>query len=140
MMISQISKRLLTVLFAGLIATTASTLTLAKEKKSNDDATNIDVTPNQGGVTQEELAAIYVLSEICPGYGFKKDEAYQSGYAELVKENMPGIQDPVRALQIRAKQKDFKPFLTQARADAKKAGDNQNKEICKEITTLSKGS
>ncbi|ESK40325.1 MCR_0457 family protein [Acinetobacter nectaris] len=140
MITSHVSKRLITALFASLVMISVPTLASAKEKKSADNTTNIDVTPNQGGVTQEELAAIYVLSELCPSYGFKKDPAYQAGYSELVKENMPGIQNPVHALEIRAKQKDFKPFLIQAREDAKRAGETQNKEICKEITTLSKGS
>ncbi|MBF7687539.1 MCR_0457 family protein [Acinetobacter rathckeae] len=107
-------------------------------KSTNTDDKNIDVTPQQGGVTDEELAAIYVLSELCTDYGFKKDPAYRSGYAELVKENMPGIQNPVNALQMRAKQKDFKPFLEQARQDANKAGEADNKEICKEISSLAK--
>ncbi|SDB85148.1 MCR_0457 family protein [Acinetobacter boissieri] len=107
-------------------------------KTTESDDKNIDVTPQQGGITDEELAAIYVLSELCTDYGFKKDPDYRSGYAELVKENMSGIQNPINALQLRAKQKDFKPFLEQARQDANKAGEAENKEICKEISSLAK--
>lgn len=107
-------------------------------KAAGSDDKNIDVTPQQGGVTDEELAAIYVLSELCTDYGFRKDAAYRNGYAELLKENMPSIQNPAKALQLRAKQKDFKPFLDQAKQDANKAGEAENKEICKEISSLEK--
>lgn len=124
----------------SLLATALLTATVshATPKAATSEDKNIDVTPQQGGVTEEELAAIYVLSELCPGYGFKKDPAYRNGYAELVKENMPGIQNPVNALQVRAKQKDFQPLLIQARQDAQRAGEEQNKEICKEISSLAK--
>ncbi|MBF7682099.1 hypothetical protein I2F27_01935 [Acinetobacter sp. B5B] len=118
-----------------LLALPVSSL-YAKATETEDK--NIDVTPQQTGVTDEELAAIYVLSELCSDYGFKKDPNYRSGYAELLKENMPGIQNPMNALQMRTKQKDFKPFLEQARQDANKAGEAENKEICKEISSLAK--
>lgn len=94
-------------------------------------AENIDVTPTDQGTTPEELAAIYVLSEVCPS-----DDAFKTGYANLVKQYMPNTQDAVEALNQRAKQKDFKKYLTEARQDAKKAGDAQNQDICKEVTTI----
>ena len=96
---------------------------------------NIDVTPDNKGTTPEELAAIYVLSEVCPSYGMANDD-YQAGYAKLVKEYLPEESNPVDALNQRAKQKSFKKYLVEARQDAKKAGDAQNKDICKEITTI----
>lgn len=137
---SNFNKTLTTALLIGLLTSTTAMHVNAQDDQANTDATNIDVTPEQSGVTQEELAAIYVLSELCSNYGYKKDPAYRNGFEQLVKENMPGIQKPLNALEMRAKQKDFKPFLDQARLDAKNAGEQQNKEICQEISTLNKAS
>ena len=47
----------------SLALLTAFTFSFAHAEESKDE--NIEVTPNQT-VTQQELAAIYVLSEICP--------------------------------------------------------------------------
>lgn len=101
---------------------------------------NIEVTPEHNETTPEELAAIYVLSELCTGYGYDKEPGFKEGYAALVKENMPDEKDPVTALEQRAKQKDFQKYIIEAQSDAKKAGEQQNKDICSEILTLNKDS
>ncbi len=44
---------------------------------------NIEVTPLQQ-VTQQELAAIYVLSEVCPSLVKEQDQFHQ-GYTKLAK-------------------------------------------------------
>lgn len=137
---SRLNKTLLATLFTGILISTTAIRAHAQEDKADAATTNIDVTPEQSGVTQEELAAIYVLSELCSSYGYKKNPDYRTGFEQLVKENMPGIHKPLNALEVRAKQKDFQPFLEQARQDAKNAGEQQNKEICQEISTLNKAS
>lgn len=122
-----------------LIAISAVTLTSSFAYATTDSKTeseNIDVTPDNKGTSPEELAAIYVLSEICPSYGLKNDENYQTGYANLVKDYMPDESNPVNALNEKAQQKDFLKYIKEARKDAKKAGDTQNQDICKEITTI----
>ncbi|MHA3050103.1 MCR_0457 family protein [Acinetobacter sp. ANC 4641] len=101
---------------------------------------NFEVTSEHNETTPEELAAIVVLSQLCTNYGFNKDPNYQTGYAALVKENMPDEKDPVQALEKRAKQKDFQKYIIEAQNDAKKAGEQQNKDICSEISTLNKDS
>ena len=132
-----IAKFILGVCSASLLCVS---IAQAKPKDSssanNAESENIEVTPDHASVTSEELAAIYVLSKLCKSYGFK-DEGYKNGYAELVKENLPDERDPVHALEQRAKQKEFKKFIAEAEQDAQKAGDEQNKEICQEISTLS---
>jgi hypothetical protein len=94
---------------------------------------NINVTPTQQ-VTKQELAAIYVLSEICPS--MVKDKAqFNQGYGKLVTEYMPGQNKPVERLNQMAKQKDFRNILAEAQSDAKKAGKQKNQVICDELTT-----
>ena len=94
---------------------------------------NINVTPTQQ-VTKQELAAIYVLSEICPGM-VKDKSQFNQGYTKLVTEYMPGQRNPVESLNQMAKQNDFRNILAEAQSDAKKAGKKKNQVICNELTT-----
>lgn len=103
-------------------------------------AENIEVTPEHNETTPEELAAIYVLSQLCTSYGYDKEVGFKEGFATLAKENLPDEKDPVQALKQRAQQKDFQKYIIEAQNDAKKAGEQQNKDICSEISTLNKDS
>lgn len=94
---------------------------------------NINVTPTQQ-VTKQELAAIYVLSEICPSM-VKDKSQFNQGYTKLVTEYMPGQRNPVESLKQMAKQNDFRNILAEAQSDAKKAGKKKNQVICNELTT-----
>jgi len=117
----------------GLLTTALMTLSVTHAATQQDE--NIEVTPNQK-ITQQELAAIYVLSEVCPSL-VKENDQFKKGYAKLAQEYLPQEQDPVSALQKLSKQKSFKSILAEAKSDAKKAGDVKNKEICQELTTYS---
>ena len=114
----------------GLLTTAAMTLSMIHAATPDE---NIEVTPLQK-VTQQELAAIYVLSEVCPS--LVKDHAkFEQGYAKLLKENMPQVKNPVQSLKALSQEPKFAPILQEAQADAKKAGDAKNLEICQELTT-----
>ena len=117
----------------GLLTTALMTLSVTHAATQQDE--NIEVTPTQK-ITQQELAAIYVLSEVCPSLD-KETDQFIKGYAKLAQEYLPQEQDPVNALQKLSKQKNFKSILAEAKSDAKKAGDVKNKEICQELTTYS---
>ena len=115
----------------GLLTTAIMSLSVTHAAKQPDE--NIEVTPIQK-VTQQELAAIYVLSEVCPS--LVKDEAqFSRGYSKLAQEYLPQEKDAVSTLSKLSKEKKFKSILAEARTDAKKAGDSKNKEICQELTT-----
>jgi len=95
---------------------------------------NIDVTPTNQQVTHEELAAIYVLSEVCPS--LVKDIAkFEQGYGKLAKEYLPSQKDPVQALNQLSKQSSFSKVLNEARQDAKTAGKTKNQAICNELVS-----
>ncbi|GAA5183415.1 hypothetical protein GCM10023345_11660 [Acinetobacter kookii] len=118
----------------GLLTTAAMALSMTHAATQKDE--NIEVTPLQK-ITQQELAAIYVLSEVCPG--LVKDHAkFEQGYAKLAQEYLPAENNAVSSLAKLSKEKKFKPILAEARTDAKKAGDAKNQEICQELTTYSK--
>ena len=115
----------------GLLTTAVMSLSVTHAAKQQDE--NIEVTPIQK-VTQQELAAIYVLSEVCPSL-VKDDAQFSRGYSKLAQEYLPQEKDAVSALSKLSKEKKFKSILAEARTDAKKAGDSKNKEICQELTT-----
>ena len=117
----------------SLALLTALSFSFTHAEESKDE--NIEVTPNQT-VTQQELAAIYVLSEICPKLVDNKD-GLEQGYSKLAQEHLPEEKDAVSALMKLSKSKSFKPILAEAESDAKSAGDDKNKEICQELTTYS---
>lgn len=113
----------------------SSLITISSAHAANKDE-NIEVTPLQQ-VTQQELAAIYVLSEVCPSLVSDQSQ-FENGYNTLAKEYLPQQKNPTEYLKSLSKEKKFKPILAEAQADAKKAGKAKNQEICKELSTYSK--
>ncbi len=113
----------------------SSLIAIGSAHAANKDE-NIEVTPLQQ-VTQQELAAIYVLSEICPSLVSDQSQ-FENGYNTLAKEYLPQQKNPTEYLKSLSKEKKFKPILAEAQADAKKAGKAKNQEICKELSTYSK--
>ncbi len=118
----------------GLFTTALLTFSVTHAATQKDE--NIEVTPLQK-VTQQELAAIYVLSEVCPGL-VKDKTQFEQGYSRLAQEYLPAEKDAVSALSRLSKEKKFKPVLAEARSDAKKAGDAKNQEICQELSAYGK--
>ena len=113
----------------------SSLIAIGSAHAANKDE-NIEVTPLQQ-VTQQELAAIYVLSEVCPSLVSDQSQ-FENGYNTLAKEYLPQQKNPTEYLKSLSKEKKFKPILAEAQADAKKAGKVKNQEICKELSTYSK--
>lgn len=113
----------------------SSLIAIGSAHAANKDE-NIEVTPLQQ-VTQQELAAIYVLSEVCPSLVSDQSQ-FENGYNTLAKEYLPQQKNPTEYLKNLSKEKKFKPILAEAQADAKKAGKAKNQEICKELSTYSK--
>lgn len=113
----------------------SSLIAITSAQAANKDE-NIEVTPLQQ-VTQQELAAIYVLSEVCPSLVSDQSQ-FENGYNTLAKEYLPQQKNPTEYLKSLSKEKKFKSILAEAQADAKKAGKAKNQEICKELSTYSK--
>ena len=116
--------------FGLLSASLAFSATAFAEKKTEPSAENIDVT--QTTITKDELAAIYVLSEICPSL-IQTDAKFDAGYARLLKDYLPQEKSPITAIKTTVQQPSFKDALTQARADVKSAGDKVNTQVCNDV-------
>ncbi|NUE91564.1 MCR_0457 family protein [Acinetobacter seifertii] len=125
-------KSLVQSLSVVLLMTMATVGYAADKKKTTENENVVEVTPNKG-TTPEELAAIQVLSEICPSLIGKKDAEFAQGYERLVKDYLPNEADPVAALEKRTKDKSFKKVLKEARNDAKAAGNEQNTLVCQDV-------
>lgn len=119
-------------LSAGLVSASLAfaPTAFAEKTKTNDIKENIEVT--QQSVTKDELAAIYVLSEVCPAL-VKQDDQFKTGYNNLLKDYLPQEKTPETALKTLVKQSSFKDALKQARADAKTAGDKGNHKVCSDV-------
>ena len=113
-----------------IMAGICSSSTFAANQTST--AEKIDVTPTVDNVSPQELAAIYVLSEICPALT-NKDKSFDQAYENLAKSYLDNQADAVALLKKRAKSKAFKPILKEARADAKAASEQTNRNICNEV-------
>ena len=116
--------------FTKILASVIFASTISQFSNAQDE--NIEVTPIQN-VTQQELAAIFVLSEVCPSYVSDQDKL-KNGYSKLAKEYLPSEKNPVEALNKLAKDSKFQPILNEARADVKQAGDKKNQEVCDDVS------
>ena len=112
------------------------TATWANSNTQTETKANIEVNLAQN-VTDQELAAIYVLSEICPTLlQTEETEKFQSGYQRFSQEYLEN-QDAVAYLKHISQQSNFQPALTEAKADAQTAGQGKNSEICRELVSYS---
>ncbi len=113
-----------------ITATFVTPATHAAEKKSSTE--KIEVTPMADNVSDQELAAIYVLSEICPSL-IGKDLKFNTAYENLAQAFLANEKDAVKMLNKRAKAKDFQVALTEARNDANAASEDDNRQICDDV-------
>ena len=83
-------------------------------------------------VTQEEVAAVEVLGEICPKI-IGKNSNFNSGYSRLLKDLLPNIENPTLAVAILKDDAEYQTKLTEARVDANRATVKENREVCLDI-------
>ena len=93
---------------------------------------NIEVTPIQE-VTQHELAALHVLSDICPSL-VKDQQQFEQGYEKFLSHFLPKTQNPLAQIKQLSQNSQFQPVLKEAYQDADLAGRAKNSEICQEIS------
>ncbi|GAC1374885.1 MAG: hypothetical protein NVS3B3_10800 [Aquirhabdus sp.] len=104
--------------------------------KSNKAATNSAsvVVENTRGTSQEEIATIDVLNEICPQIlGQNNNKNFHKGYSNLLKELLPSIKNPVRSVQSMHTDPDYMNILESARTKAFAEKTDDNREVCLEV-------
>ncbi len=120
------SKTLLMTILLTSISITGFAKTVAQDNVIDDEG--IEVSSSMQS-TREEIAAIQVLSEICPKI-IGKNKNFDSGYQRLLKDFMPGFENPSLAVRALNEEDDYQTILKQAREDAAKASQEDNREIC----------
>lgn len=83
-------------------------------------------------VTQEEIAAVNVLGEICPKL-IGNNKNFDAGYERLLQDLMPNIAQPALALKALADDTEYQGKLKEARADANRATVQENRQVCQDI-------
>ena len=107
--------------------TTVTKPTSAKTSKTAAKPDGIEVSPTQQS-SMQEVAAIQVLSEICPQI-IGKNKNFDTGYHLLLSDFLPGFKDPELALQALNENDDYQTALKQARDDAAHATRENNREV-----------
>ena len=108
---------------------TLSTLTLATLMATSAFASdNVEISPD-AGTTREEIAAIHVLSEICPQI-IGKNKNFDAGLKRVLTDLLPGVSDPVAAVKAYSQEAEFQGLIKQAREDASGATTEENREVC----------
>ena len=83
-------------------------------------------------VTQEEVAAVDVLGEICPKI-IGKNSNFNAGYKRLLSDLLPNVENPTLAIASLKDDSEYESKLTEARADANRATVKENREVCLDI-------
>lgn len=83
-------------------------------------------------VTQEEVAAVDVLGEICPKI-IGKNSNFNAGYKRLLSDLLPNVENPALAIASLKDDSEYQTKLTEARADANRATVKENREVCLDI-------
>ena len=115
-------------LFKTLTAISLSTL-MAMPVFAQDE--NVEISP-ETGTTREEIAAMHVLSEICPQI-IGQNKNFDAGYIRVLNDLLPGISDPVAAVKAYSKDPEFQPAIQQAREDAARATSEDNRQVCLDV-------
>lgn len=89
----------------------SSLIAIGSAHAANKDE-NIEVTPLQQ-VTQQELAAIYVLSEVCPSLVSDQSQ-FENGYNALAKEYLPQQKNPTEYLKSLSKEKKIQAYFSRS--------------------------
>lgn len=92
------------------------------------------VVENAKGTSQEEIAAVDVLNEICPQIlGQNNNKNFRQGYSNLMRELLPSIKNPVLSVQSMHTDPDYMNILESARTKAFAEKVEDNREICLEV-------
>lgn len=92
------------------------------------------VIENTQGTSQEEIASIDVLNEVCPQIlGANNNKNFRKGYSNVLRELLPSIKNPVLSVQSMHTDPDYMSILDNARTKAFAEKVEDNREICLEV-------
>ena len=110
--------------------------TVHASPKSNKAAANAGqvVVENTSGTSQEEIASVDILNEICPEIlGKNNNKNFRKGYSNLLRELLPSINNPVLSVQSMHTDPDYLKILDHARTTTLAEKVDDNREVCLEV-------
>jgi len=106
----------------------------APQSKNTEVSTNPVVIENAHGASQEEIATVDILNEICPQVlGQNNTKNFRKGYSNLLRELLPSIKNPVLSVQSMHTDPDYMNILNNARTKAFAEKLEDNREVCLEV-------
>lgn len=92
------------------------------------------VVEDSHGASQEEIATIDALNEICPQIlGSNNNRNFRKGYSNLLREQLPSIKNPVLSVQSMHTDPEYMKILDNARTKAMAEKVEDNREVCLEV-------
>ncbi|HEY4713935.1 MAG TPA: hypothetical protein VIH30_06815 [Aquirhabdus sp.] len=86
------------------------------------------------GTSQEEIATVDVLNEICPKIlGANNSKNFRKGYRNLLSELLPTIKNPELSVKSMHTDPDYMKILDNARAKALTEKAEDNRAVCLEV-------
>lgn len=123
------------ILSATCLSLLLITSSYAATSKTTDSKAQVEVESDQGqGTSQEEIATIDVLNEICPKIlGTNNNKNFSKGYANLITQMLPSIKNPVAAVQAMHTDPDYMKIYNNARVNTLKEKEDDNRDVCLEV-------
>lgn len=92
------------------------------------------VVENNRGTSQEEIATIDALNDLCPNIlGANNNKNFRKGYRNLLRELLPTIKNPELSVKSMHTDPDYMKILDNARAKALTEKVEDNREVCLEV-------
>ncbi|WP_410211712.1 MCR_0457 family protein [Aquirhabdus sp.] len=114
-------------------ATVAKTATSKSTAAKTAAKSQVEV-EGGSGASQEEIATIDVLNEICPQIlGTNNNKNFHKGYTNLLTELLPSIQDPVLAVASMHTDPDYMKILASARTRTLAEKTEDNRDVCLDV-------
>ncbi len=113
----------------------AATHHAAESKAKAPSAAANQVTVEGGANTsQEEIATVDVLNEICPTIlGTNNNKNYQKGYSSLIAHLLPSIKYPVQSVAAMHSDPEYMKIYNDARTQALAQKPEDNREVCLDV-------
>ncbi len=105
----------------------------AKATTAADPKSQVTV-EGAASTSQEEIAAVDVLNEICPNIlGTNNTTNFKKGYSGLVHYLLPTIKYPVEAVAAMHTDPDYMKIYSNARVQALAQKPEDNREVCLDV-------
>lgn len=116
--------RVLMLLLTLSLCSTSHAVASKKQTLSMDSTTT----------SMEEVAAVDVLSEICPKIlGEQMNRPFSAGYRKLLADMLPSISDPALGVQTLHDNPEYMQLLQGARDDAANVTIDENRQVCLDV-------